>query len=73
MFSCDYFVKFTRFRVFLTKVSDLLKGALSYNVSFWVIYLLFFIMFFTNLTGNIPLRSIPTLFYSQTFTLSLMF
>lgn len=30
-------------------------------------------MFFINLSGNIPLRSIPTLFYSQTFTLSLIF
>lgn len=27
----------------------------------------------TNLTGNVPLRSIPTLFYSETLTLSLIF
>lgn len=73
MFSCNYFVKFTRFRIFMEKVSTTLKRALSYNASFWVIYILFFVMFFSNLTGNIPLRSIPTLFYSQTFTLSLMF
>lgn len=73
IFSCDYFVKFTRFRSFFSIVSTTLKRALSYNASFWVIYLLFFTMFFTNLTGNVPLRSIPTLFYSQTLTLSLMF
>lgn len=73
LFSCDYFVKFTRFNAFLTWVSNSLKNALSYNISFWVIYLLFFIIFFTNLSGNIPLSSIPTLFYSETFTISLMF
>lgn len=73
MFSCNYFVKFTRFSSLLITISNALKRALSYNVSFWVIYLLFFTIFFINLTGNIPLRSIPTLFYSQTLTLSLMF
>lgn len=73
LFSCDYFVKYTRFSVFLTTVSNSLKSALSYNASFWVIYLLFFVIFFRNLSGNIPLRSIPTLFYSETFTLSLIF
>ena len=73
LFSCDYFVKFTRFNSFFLTISRTLKRALSYNASFWVIYLLFFIMFFTNLTGNVPLRSIPTLFYSQTLTLSLLF
>lgn len=30
-------------------------------------------MFFMNLSGNIPLSSIPTLFYSETLTLSLIF
>lgn len=30
-------------------------------------------MFITNLLGNIPLRRIPTLFYSQTLTISLLF
>lgn len=69
----DYFVKLTRYRILFTKLSDGLKQAIRYNSSFWVIYLLFFSMFITNLTGNIPLSSIPTLFYSQTLTLSLMF
>lgn len=71
--SCDYFVKFTRYRVVAVKVSETLKQVISYNTSFWVVYLLFFTIFVTNLTGNIPLRSIPTLFYSQTLTLSLLF
>ena len=73
LFSCNYFVKFTRFTVLMNFISNSLKNALSYNASFWVIYLLFFTMFFINLSGNIPLSSIPTLFYSETLTLSLMF
>lgn len=71
--SCEYFVKFTRYRIVFVKLREALKQAIRYNASFWVVYLLFFTMFVTNLTGNIPLRSIPTLFYSQTLTLSLLF
>lgn len=73
LFSFEYFSKFTRFSSFVTFVSSGLKSVLSYKASFWVVYVLFFVMFFCNLTGNIPLRSIPTLFYSQTITISLMF
>lgn len=72
-FSFDYFIKFTRFRLIFIKLKEVLSLAIGYKASFWVIYLLFFSMFLTNLTGNIPLRSIPTLFYSQTLTLSLLF
>jgi len=71
--SCEYFVKFTRYRIVFVKLREALKQAIRYNASFWVVYLLFFTMFVINLTGNIPLRSIPTLFYSQTLTLSLLF
>lgn len=38
-----------------------------------MVYLLFVFLFISNLTGNIPLRTIPTLFYSKTFTLSILF
>lgn len=71
--SSDYFSKFTRLTVLRSKLSNTLKIALSYNSSFWLIYILFFFMFLANLTGNIPLSSIPTLFYSQTLTLSMLF
>lgn len=71
--SSDYFSKFTRLTVLRSKLSNTLKIALSYNPSFWLIYVLFFFMFLANLTGNIPLSSIPTLFYSQTLTLSMLF
>ena len=73
LFSTSLFLKFTRFSILMGKVSNFIKSVISYNLSFWVIYLLLFSLFFTNLTGNIPLRSIPTLFYSQTFTISLLF
>lgn len=69
----DFFVKFTRYRVVFSKLGRVLKAAINYKASFWVVYLLFFTIFIVNLTGNIPLRSIPTLFYSQTLTLSLLF
>ena len=71
--SVNYFYKFTRFSVFFSTLSNLLKQIFSYKLSFWVVYLLFVFLFLSNLTGNIPLRTIPTLFYSQTLTLSLLF
>lgn len=71
--SVNYFYKFTRFSVFFNTLSNILKQAFRYKLSFWVVYLLFVFLFLSNLTGNIPLRTIPTLFYSQTLTLSLLF
>lgn len=71
--SVRYFYKASRFSSAFSKLSVLLKQAFSYKLSFWVVYLLFVFLFFSNLTGNIPLRTIPTLFYSQTLTLSLLF
>ena len=72
-FYCNLFLKLTRFRVFTSKLRLALKQFINYNASFWVIYVLFSVMFFTNLVGNIPLTSIPTLFYSQTLSLSILF
>ena len=71
--SCEFFVKNTRFRAFTLKLRGALKQAIRYNSSFWVVYILFYLMFLVNLIGNVPLTSIPTLFYSQTLTLSLLF
>lgn len=71
--STEFFVKITRFSSFSVKLSSLLKEVISYKASFWVSYVLFYSMFLTNLLGNVPLRSIPTLFYSETLTLSLLF
>jgi len=38
-----------------------------------MLYLLFVALFVINLVGNVPLVIIPTLFYSQTVTVSLLF
>lgn len=71
--SSEYFIKLTRFNILVVKIRDTLKQVIGYKASFWVVYLLFFTMFITNLIGNVPLRAIPTLFYSQTLTISLLF
>lgn len=73
LISCDFFVKLTRFNVLTFKLTSALKQVINYKPSFWVVYILFFLIFVVNLTGNIPLSSIPTLFYSQTLSLSLLF
>jgi len=44
--------------------SYVVKGLLSY---------LFFVLLVVNLLGNIPLNLIPSMFYSSTFTVSLLF
>lgn len=69
----DYFIKSTRFSFLKLSYFKSLSSLLISKNSFWVIYVLFLVIFITNLLGNIPLRRIPTLFYSQTLTLSLMF
>lgn len=43
------------------------------SVGQWLLLLLFLFLLITNVRGNIPLNNIPTLFYSQTLSLSLMF
>lgn len=73
LFTPSYFKLNGHIRIFKEKLSNIIKQVISFKASFWVVYLLFYILFFCNLTGNIPLRSIPSLFYSQTFTLSFLF
>lgn len=73
VFSSIIFFSPRRHSYFISFVSGSLKATLNYTPSFWVVYILFLFLFVTNLSGNIPLRSIPTLFYSETLTLSLMF
>ena len=43
------------------------------SVGQWLLLFLFLFLLITNVRGNIPLNNIPTLFYSQTLSLSLMF
>lgn len=50
-----------------------LSSMLNSKVSKFLILRLFITFFIVNLRGNIPLNSIPTLFYSQTLTVRLLF
>lgn len=50
-----------------------LNSIVTSKVGGFTLFVLFTVFFIVNLRGNIPLNSIPTLFYSQTLTISLLF
>jgi ATP synthase subunit 6 len=70
---CSWMAMASWLNVFFSKLFGGIHSVLQGNSSFWVIYVLFNLLFFFNLSGNIPLNTIPTLFYSQTLTISLIF
>lgn len=69
----NFFKFLTRYsafnKVFVTNVESIVRA----KVTKFLIIFLFILFFIINLSGNIPLNSIPTLFYSQTLTISLLF
>jgi ATP synthase subunit 6 len=56
-------------KVFISNLESIVRA----KVTKFLILFLFIIFFIINLSGNIPLNSIPTLFYSQTLTIRLLF
>ncbi len=69
----SYFVFSSRFESLKSYIVEFLSSILKTNVTKFL-FLLLFISFLTiNLIGNIPINNIPTLFYSQTVTISLLF
>ena len=68
-----FYFRPSRYSEIFIKLQYYLRLALNYSLSFYVVYILFLFLFVTNLVGNIPLSSIPTLFYSETLTISLLF
>lgn len=77
-----FIFSFTLFRFFKfsTRYTSLKKAFInglisivSSKVGGFILFVLFTIFFIINLRGNIPLNSIPTLFYSQTLTIRLLF
>lgn len=52
---------------------DVLTSSISSPIAKFILFILFIIFCLVNLIGNIPLNSIPTIFYSVTFTVSLLF
>lgn len=69
----NYFIYSTRSERFKSYIIEFLSSILKTNVSKFIFLLLFLSFLTINLTGNIPINNIPTLFYSQTVTISLLF
>lgn len=72
-FNYFYYTASSRFSSMLSSVHSFMLSMVSPNVGKSLIIFLFFFILMINLTGNIPLNFIPTMFYSFTFTLSLLF
>lgn len=68
-----FFTILTRYSVLKKSLVDVLRSIVNSKVAKFILLILFISFFVVNLTGNIPLNSIPTLFYSQTLTISLLF
>lgn len=68
-----FFSFVTRYTALKTFFFDTLMSLVGSKSAKFLVFVLFVIFFVINLTGNIPLNSIPTLFYSQTLTVSLLF
>nr|AGI78554.1 ATP synthase F0 subunit 6 [Brachionus koreanus] len=73
-FTIFSFYKFsTRYTALKSKMLSMLMTMINSKLGVFLLFTLFTSFFMINLSGNIPLNSIPTLFYSQTLTISLMF
>lgn len=69
----NLFKLLTRYSILKQSFIDNLNAMVNTKVVKFMIITLFITFFIINLAGNIPLNSIPTLFYSQTLTIRLMF
>jgi hypothetical protein len=63
----------TRYSVLKQSSMDVINSLVTSKVSKCLAIALFYVFFMVNLSGNVPLNSIPTLFYSQTLTISFLF
>jgi hypothetical protein len=68
--SFSLFVFAGRFSVCLEGVKNVIKGLVSFKVP---LFILFYTLLVVNVLGNMPAHTVPTLFYSETLTLSLLF
>lgn len=68
-----FFKLLTRYSMLKQSALDVLRSMINSKVVKFMIIFLFILFLMINLVGNIPLNSIPTLFYSQTLTVSLLF
>lgn len=69
----NFFKLLTRYSIIKKSFMDTLSSMVSSKVSKFLILSLFIVFLLVNLSGNVPLNSIPTLFYSQTLTMRFLF
>ncbi len=69
----NLFKMLTRYSILKQSFFDGLRSIVRSKVTKFLILSLFISFFMINLSGNVPLNSIPTLFYSQTLTIRLLF
>lgn len=69
----SYFSLVNRFSSLKSLLFDALASAVRSNVGKFILFSLFFVFLLVNLMGNVPLNSIPTMFYRFTFSISLLF
>nr|YP_001728983.1 ATP synthase F0 subunit 6 [Brachionus plicatilis]BAG12877.1 ATP synthase F0 subunit 6 [Brachionus plicatilis] len=69
----NFYLFCTRYTALKSSVLQGLSSMLNSKASKFLLLSLFLIFLMVNLSGNVPMNSIPTLFYSQTLTVSLLF
>ena len=69
----SFFSYSNRFSSLKSILRECLLSAVRSNVGKFILFFLFFTFFLVNLMGNIPLNSIPTIYYRFTFTVRLLF
>jgi ATP synthase subunit 6 len=69
----SYFSFVNRFSSLKTLVFDALISAVRSHVGKFILFSLFFSFLLINLIGNVPLNSIPTMYYRFTLSISLLF
>ena len=71
--SSSFFLYLGRFSSLFLLVLSSIKRVTSSLVAKLLLSYLFFIFLCVNLLGNVPLNLVPTMFYSVTFSISLLF
>ena len=69
----SFFKFLTRYSILKSTTLEFLNSMIKSKVVKFLIITLFIVFLLVNLSGNIPLNSIPTLFYSQTLTVRFLF
>lgn len=69
----NFFKLLTRFSILKSSTIDGLTNIVNSNTSKILLVFLFIFLLLVNLIGNIPLNSIPTIFYRVTFTIRFTF